>query len=99
MSDQKQSPPLYVDDLTCQEVYAETVQTLFGAPGVLRIELCVNRWTQQAPVRVRCVVPVARFAIPVEVARVFHDQLTKCLEALEQQTKLAQAPAASPTKQ
>jgi integrase len=32
------TPPPYVDDLTCSEVYAETTQTLFGAPGMLRIE-------------------------------------------------------------
>jgi hypothetical protein len=98
MADQANLPP-YADDPSCSEVYAECTQTLFGAPGMLRIELCVNRWTQHAPVKVRCVVPVVRAALPVEVAKMLRDQLARCLEALEQQAQLAQAPAASPTVQ
>jgi hypothetical protein len=98
MADQA-TPAPYIDDLTCSEVYVETTQTLFGAPGMLRVELGLNRWTQHAPVTVRCTVPVARAALPLGVAKTLRDQLTRCLEALEQQAQLAQAPAASPTVQ
>jgi hypothetical protein len=98
-TDMTDDKPKYIDDLTCREVYAETTQTLLGAPGVLRVELCVNRWTQEPPVRSDRIVPVARFAISASLAMVLRDQLSHCLEAIEQQTQLAQIPAASPTKQ
>jgi hypothetical protein len=99
MTDQKAKPePPYVDDPTIREAYAESVQTLFGEPGILRVELCANRWTQYTPVHIRCTVPVARFAIHISVAKELQDQLTRRIEAMENDAKLAQAPA-SPTKQ
>ncbi len=97
MTDEVVNPP-YIDDLTIREVYAETTQTLFGAPGVLRIELCVNRWSQTPPVQRDRMVPVARFALGVETAKVLRDQLTYCLDLAAKQAHLVQTPAASPTK-
>jgi len=90
--------PKFIDDLAVQEVYAETVQTLFGAPGMMRIQLCVNRWTLEVPISVDRIVPVARFAISHDLARILRDQLTNCLALVEKQDQLVQAPAASPMK-
>jgi hypothetical protein len=86
MSDVPQTTaPEYMEDLSCREVYVETAQTLFGAPGMLRVELCVNRWRQQAPIQIDRVVPVARFALSYDLARALRDQLTTCLEVAEKQ--------------
>ena len=59
MTDETVDAP-YIDDLSVREVYAEVVQVLFGVPGTMRIELCVNRWNQTKPLRVDRIVPVAR---------------------------------------
>lgn len=91
--------PKYVDDLTCRETYAETVQVLFDSAGLLRIELCVRRWTAYAPITQDRAVPVARLAMPVGLGMALRDQLTKAIEHAERTMKLAQAPAASDTKQ
>lgn len=89
----------YIDDLTCTEVYAETTQVLFSAPGVVRIELGVNRWRDKAPVTVRAIVPVARFALQMHMARGLRDQLTNLIERFDQDAATAQALPASATKQ
>jgi len=91
--------PRYIEDPNCHDAYAETAQVLYGPPGLLRIELCVNRWTHQAPVHIDRIVPVARLALPIAVAKGLRDQLAKALEAIEAQTELAQAPAVAPTIQ
>lgn len=88
----------FIEDLSVHEVYAETAQTLFGPPGILRFELGVNRWTQQAPIHVDRVVPVARFAMSIESARMLRGQIDYCLNLVEKQAGLVQTPAASPTK-
>lgn len=98
MTDKIEEIP-YIDDLTCTEVYAETVQSLFGSPGMLRFEFCVNRWGQTPPVKVRALVPVARLALSVESARIFRDQISRLLELHDQNSTREQFPAASTTKQ
>lgn len=90
--------PKYIEDLNCHEVWAETVQVLNGPVGTVRVELCVNRWTHEAPVHIDRIVPVARIAMHVVVAQMLRDHLTNLLAAVEQQNQLAQAPAASPTR-
>ena len=98
---QEEIQPPYTDDLTVREVYAELCQSLFGGPGIVRIELCVNRWTTQAPVARRCRTPVARAAMHVSLAKAFRDQLTRCIEVIENppESPAAQMPPASPTVQ
>lgn len=101
MADESDTPPkpVYMEDLSCREVYAETVQTLFGLPGTLRVELCVNRWTQQTPIRIDRIVPVCRFVLPFGLAKMLRDQLTASLELAEKQgSTLEHMPAASPAK-
>jgi hypothetical protein len=97
MTDEIKNPP-FIEDLSVREVYAEICQTLFGSPGILRIELGVNRWTQSPPIRIDRMMPVARFAIPLDTARALRDQLTRCLDLVGSQQELGQMPAASPAK-
>lgn len=91
--------PKYTDDLSCREIYAETVQVVIDTGGLLRIELCANRWNHEPPVVATRVVPVARIALPVGLGTILRDQLTKMLEGVQKAAELAQAPAASQTKQ
>lgn len=91
--------PAYIDDLTVREVYAETAQTLFGGPpGMLRLEFCVTRWTQQPPIHADRTIPVARVALGMELAKVLRDQLSSCIELAEKRAQLVHTPAATPTK-
>jgi hypothetical protein len=92
------SPPKYIDDPTVREVYAETVQVLTLATGAVRIELCVNRWSYEAPVHITHISPVGRIAMTLGLAMALRDQLTARIAALQDQSALAQAPAASPAK-
>ena len=97
MSDPIENPP-YIDDLTCREVYAESVQVLLRPTGAVTIEFCVNRWSHEAPVRPNRMTPVARIAMAPALAAALKDQIIHSFEAAKQQAELAQAPAASPTK-
>ena len=97
MTDKQIDPP-YKDDLTIREAYAETVQVNIDSGGLIRIELCVYRLPTKPPVFPDRLVPVARAAMPVGLAKILRDQLTNSIEAFEKNVKLAQAPAASPTK-
>jgi hypothetical protein len=90
--------PAYIDDPTVREAYAETVQVLTLATGAVRIELCVNRWSHDTPVHITHVTPVCRVAMTLGLATALRDQLTARIAALQDQSALAQAPAASPTK-
>lgn len=96
----KNDPPPYLDDLTCQEPYAELVQVLFGGhDSLLRIEFCAPRWTANAPLRVRCIVPVSRVALTLPAAAVLRDQLNNCFDLLEKRSALQEAQGAVKTKQ
>jgi hypothetical protein len=101
MPSDRQPPPLptYMDDPACREVYPETVQVVIDSAGLLRIELCVHRWSHAPPVEPNRTVPVARIALPAGLATMLHDQLSRSLEALQRGAELAQAPAASETRQ
>lgn len=90
--------PRYIDDITCREIWGETVQVVRDVSGCIKIEFCTYRWPQvPAPAPDR-VVPTARVAIAPGLAAVLRDQLTAALEGLKQQAELAAAPAASQAK-
>lgn len=91
-------PPKYIDDVTCHEKWTELTQVLYGPPGTIRIEFCVVRHTQDIPVHVDRISPVARIAMTAGQAQFLRDQLSERLAGLQQQAALAQAPPASPTK-
>lgn len=96
MTDEIVAP--YIDDPTVRETYAETVQVLTLATGAVRIELCVNRWSHDNPVHITHIAPVCRIAMTLGLATALRDQLTTRIAALQDQSALAQAPAASPMK-
>lgn len=73
--------PTYVDDLSVRETYAEAFQVFFRSPEILRLEFAVNRITQEPPVKVDRVVPVARLALTRHNAEMLRDELTRVLEA------------------
>lgn len=90
--------PKYIDDVTCREIYPELVQVIFDTNGLVRIELCVHRWTTQPPIYPDRMTPVGRVALHMGLALALRDQLSRLIEAAGQATQLAQAPAASQTK-
>ena len=98
MTDEVVKQPPYVDDLTVRDLYVETAQVIALPQGAVRIEFCVNHYSAQAPVHIERTTPTARIAMHPGLALVLRDQLTRSLQAAAEQTALAQAPAASPTK-
>ena len=58
------SPPPYVDDPSCHETFAETVQTAVDQlAGIVRIEFGVNRFSQGPNATVNRISPVARIVL------------------------------------
>ena len=90
--------PVFIDDPQCREIYPETVQAILDSAGLVRIELCVYRWTREQPILPDRMVPVGRIVLPVGLAIPLRDQLTNLIEGLQKQAELAQAVPALATK-
>lgn len=95
---EKTKRPTYVDDITVRELWAEAIQTIKGPPGTLKLEFRTFHWAASTPNGTDRVTPVARIALPISLARVLRDQLTKRLEAIDQRAQLVAARAASEAK-
>lgn len=91
-------PPKYVDDVTCREIYPELVQVFFDTNGLVRIELCVHRYSTQVPIHIDRIAPVGRIALHLGMAIALRNSLTQAIEAASRPAPAHADSPAGPTK-
>lgn len=84
------TPIEYVDDVTCRETWADTIQVMFAPGGAIKIEFCVQRYTREPPVVADRTSPVARVVMTPDLAHTLQQHLEAQLADLRQKIALAQ---------